>query len=172
MAGQSVVFDQQHTDCLLRLLLEKSRRELVPTNCTILEQEVLLSLVLFEKAYLVKPYWLAESESKELERLCREGVVDYIPTSSYLQGLQVIGRLVSSLEDLHVNTEFTDSKAESESEVSLSEARMNVALSQRALLYSAPFLHSALRHLRLPVSVMDDAFTSISASSALGCFPS
>src|ERR1700686_1366975 len=82
-----VGFDQHYTDSALKLLAPGSygrHGKWVRTRGSVPKQEVLVSLLLFGKAYLSRPTWLYELRLPEgfpeLERFEEAGLVEWIPT--------------------------------------------------------------------------------------------
>lgn len=95
----STIFDQHFTDSLLRKVLKPNEYKRVNPEFNLArslpKKQVLLPLLLFNKAYLVKPYWLQDFDSRQLERLRREDLIDWIPEDQVRQAQMTVIRMLS-----------------------------------------------------------------------------
>ena len=115
--------------------------------------------MLFNGAYLSRPFWLAQAESESLSRLEKEGLVRWIPDEYYDHAYNRMAKLAASRTDYYslagVRLKYSlDAspnewrESDTELEVRVSEARQNVVVASKQLAFAEPLVGAGLRHLR------------------------
>jgi hypothetical protein len=161
-----VGFDQHYTDSTLRLLAPRSygqHRKLVRTSRSVPKQEVLVSLLLFGKAYLSRPTWLYGAGFPELERFEREGLIQWMPNDVYDSSYDYLEILILRLlekawftlsANLGLTTSFDDlyergrhKKEFLERELRESDISHDISVMMRNIFYLSPLVRANMEHL-------------------------
>lgn len=168
MLNSGVIFDQHYTDSLLKTYLgsryPKNTLVLNPAR-SIPRKAVLVNLLLFGKAYLSKPYWLANTISEDIAPLFQHDLVEWIPENNYADGFSAICNYIekSSLAHRRYNTRFTysldiDGNLDEDSMDSVHDEELKLRLEgneyafdarvlSRKILFLQSALEGNLRHL-------------------------
>jgi len=165
-----VGFDQHYTDSALKLLAPRSyrqHRKWVRTKRSVPKQEVLVSLLLFGKAYLSRPTWLYETRFPEgfpeLERYEREDLIEWMPEDVYSSSYDYLRILVLRLLQKAYMTDYCETisldvledkrafrqygKFLLEREIIDSDISHDIAVMIEKLFYLSPLVQSNLEHL-------------------------
>ena len=161
---RGVGFDQHYTDSALRLLAPKAylaHEKRVKTRRSIPKQEILVSLLLFGKAYLSRPTWFYDTEFPELEIFQTEDLIDWIPDNTYISAFDSLSWLLPRLQSLWwelmpkpLSLSMDKRKImrdyyrlELEREIVVSELTHDIDFIFEKLFYVSPLLNSNTRHL-------------------------
>jgi hypothetical protein len=165
---QEIIFDQHYTDSLIRLTLGNRRiRPRFPVAKSIAKKDVLLSLLLFDHARLVEPFWLEPSVALSLEPLIKEGLVSFIPREAHTEALERVEKLVDvgmSIDATrrevpmgHIDPSGKITFPHSDLDIRYSELLADKSAIERSLLYFEPVIRAAARHMQSPSSTIKDA---------------
>jgi len=165
----SVILDQHYSDSLLRLSRGSRTipERLIETRRALPKKDLLVSLLLFGHAFVLKPIWYTEGYVPGIDRLIGEGLVSWIPNTATVGAVEKLCSFFNSIDriqylDYNVSVPY-DSVIDGvtsedyrlfeeeclEHEIELSDARFDGLQLTKELLYLEPVLRSHLRHLRL-----------------------
>lgn len=167
--GRGIVFDPHYTESALKLLAPKSYRRqkrLLQTRRSVAKQQILLSLLLFGKAYLSQPTWLSQPFLPELNRLIKEDLIGWIPLDHYESAFDHLSILINKLEAKaewerrpHSNLRDDGRRVRRDHEkyqtrrITIeSDLSSEVISDLEELLYVLPLVQGNLRHLRLTLT--------------------
>ena len=177
LPSYGVIFDQHYTDSLIRFVVgnERYKRNIpMKTKRSLPKKDILTSLLLFGKAYLSKPSWYKHIESKKLEWLQKEELIDWIPDKHEINAYLYLGEfldravgidLLSDVADLGTpfsyDTVTDDIPTESYHDVwkqnldtytSIHEKLFDAELITKRLTFLEPVLLANLNHLGYKIS--------------------
>ena len=167
---QGIGFDQYYTDCALKLLAPKSylkHRKRIKTKRLIQKQDVLVSLLLFGKAYLSWPSWLDKAEFPDLEKFEKEDLVEWMPDATYESSFNFLELLATKMQcadflaaiigktplpiDIHEGLRRRDVEKvrniELEMELQVSDLYHDISSMFRRIFYFSPLIEGNLNHL-------------------------
>jgi len=173
---EGVIFDQYYTHSFLRHSIKKRGYKLYSEdfnlNRAFPKEQVFLPLLLFHKAYIVKPYWLLEESSKEIEQLRNEELIDWIPPTYLDPSLKKVRLLMNkqshlskfflsmhgdlSLEDLSNPQSEYERRYRDEQELEYSDLEKDIRGLDKEFRYFDPMLRSALDQCRRPYETLKE----------------
>lgn len=157
-----VIFDQHYSDSLFRVALgRKGYRSRLSLGRSVAKKDVLLSLLLFDTAHVVTPFWLTEDAQGELNKLEAEGLISPIPSRPTLEAFRKVATFVDKCLELdafhravptyHYDTVTgrmeNPNNAELDRYCSGTDLETDVALLHTQLCYIDPVIRASTRHL-------------------------